>query len=640
MENVRKANEAEMKAYIDKRDNTRRPSLSRSNDHIHTHSIHSNDKNATKSLDTKSQTENVNNSYKSTHETNHLKAPRKRDSITRDISLVDFNNPNNVVAFDRAKEVTKEGWQQTKLAGNGAMRGLMEVENAFEILVLGAYYKYATTAFITFNSRVTESIAYQMLLSHDSMEINHAPNPHDIIWENVAIPKSQITLRSYITNVGVIIGSIFWSSLVNSVNVFASLLPIPKSQQLYASAVIMLVFLLGIPWVFDFVARYYEGMKLESEVQNSIMTRYFYYQLINVYVTVGFSGNNLWSQLITILERPQTFIDVVGGKLPDVSLFFCSLLIVKICAAIPLEMIRPWQLSTIHLMGSCMDRRTTTRRDLRTGAFYSWPMLYGWIYPQLMMVLMVMTAYAVISPLLMPLCVIFFTVAYLMYKYQLLYVYINDYQSGGFMWYAVFRYSLVVMIFGSFSVLGYLALQLGDPTKAGPFYFLVPLPFCIMYFGHYCNNKFKKSSMNLSYGFARELDHKYKERQAQGKRTPHDTFTKTLYRQPSLTEKAVYPEPYRNDGTYDLIRSQNTEEIIVMSDWGRSKKNRVGSISINVHELVDEGEECQPVLEQYFSELVLPLARQADEEEDRIRSSSSDFYDDHGPILPPTRARS
>jgi len=77
-----------------------------------------------------------------------------------------------------------------------------------------------------------------------------------------------------------------------------------------------------------------------------------------------------------------------------------------------------------------------------------------------------------------------------------------------------------------------------------------------------------------------------------------------------------------------------------MSDWGRSKKNRVGSISINVHELVDEGEECQPVLEQYFSELVLPLASQANEDEDRIRSSSGDFYDDHGPILPPTRSRS
>jgi hypothetical protein len=71
--------------------------------------------------------------------------------------------------------------------------------------------------------------------------------------------------------------------------------------------------------VFDFLARYYEGMKLESEIQNSIMTRYFYYQLINVYVTVGFSGNNLWSQLISIIGRPQTLVDVIGGSpLPDV----------------------------------------------------------------------------------------------------------------------------------------------------------------------------------------------------------------------------------------------------------------------------------------------------------------------------------
>ena len=66
--------------------------------------------------------------------------------------------------------------------------------------------------------------------------------------------------------------------------------------------------------MFDFLARYYEGMKLESEIQNSIMTRYFYYQLINVYVTVGFSGNNLWSQLISIIGRPQTLVDVIGGS--------------------------------------------------------------------------------------------------------------------------------------------------------------------------------------------------------------------------------------------------------------------------------------------------------------------------------------
>lgn len=356
--------------------------------------------------------------------------------------------------LQKAKSVSKEGWNQTQIAIGGASKAAIEIERTMEMLLMGAYYKYSSTAFVTFKSRVTESIAYQMLLSHDTMEISHAPNPHDIIWDNVAIPKSQITLRHYITNCAVIVGSIFWSSLVNSVNVFASFFPFARSMQQMTSAVVMLVFLLILPFIFDALARYYEGMKLESEIQNSIMTRYFYYQLINVYVTVGFSGSNLWFQIIETLQKPQSLVDIIGGRVPDVSLFFTNLIIVKVFTAIPLEMIRPWQLSTILLMGNCMDRRETTRRDLRTGAFYSWPMLYGWIYPQLMMVLMIMVTYSCITPLIMPFCVLFFAAAYLMYKYQLLYVYINDYQSGGFMWYAVFNRSLIALAFASIALVG------------------------------------------------------------------------------------------------------------------------------------------------------------------------------------------
>lgn len=201
------------------------------------------------------------------------------------------------LSIAKARVVTKQGWLQTRMAGAGAWYSLKELERAIEMVMLGAYYKYSSTAFVTFNSRITESIAQQMLLSHDAMEINHAPNPHDIIWDNVAIPKSQILMRKYITDIGVIIGSIFWSSLVNKVNDFAAFFPLPPSQQQLMSAVVMLVFLLILPFIFDYLARNYEGMKLESEVQNSIMTRYFYYQLINVYVTVGFSGTNIWEQV-------------------------------------------------------------------------------------------------------------------------------------------------------------------------------------------------------------------------------------------------------------------------------------------------------------------------------------------------------
>jgi hypothetical protein len=269
------------------------------------------------------------------------------------------------------------------------------------MIVLGAYYKYSSTAFVTFKSRMAETIAQQMLLTNDAMEINPAPHPNDIIWENVAIPKTQIIMRSYITQIGLTVGSIFWSTLVTKVNDIAKSMDLPENQQNFFSVIVLLVFLLMLPFIFDSLARFYVGMKLESEIQNAIMTWYFYYQLVNIYVTVGLGGIDIVDEIQMTLRNPQTFVDLLGGTIPSVSLYFCNLVIVKIFAAVPIEMLRPWQLSTILLMGNCMDRRKCTRRELRTGAFFAWPMLYGWIYPQLMMVLMIMVTYSCISPILM-----------------------------------------------------------------------------------------------------------------------------------------------------------------------------------------------------------------------------------------------
>lgn len=41
---------------------------------------------------------------------------------------------------------------------------------------------------------MAETIAHQMLLSNDNILITHSPNVNDIIWENVAIPKNQVTM--------------------------------------------------------------------------------------------------------------------------------------------------------------------------------------------------------------------------------------------------------------------------------------------------------------------------------------------------------------------------------------------------------------------------------------------------------------
>jgi hypothetical protein len=299
-------------------------------------------------------------------------------------------------------------------------------------------------------------------------------------------------MRHYITNVGLIIGSLFWSAFVNSINNLAVSFHLPLYLQSYFSVCILLGFLLFLPFIFDVLARNYECIKLESEIQNSIMTRYFYYQLVNIYVTVALSNLDIKEQLLDMIRDPRTFVVILGSTIPSVSVYFADLLIVKIFVAIPGEMLRPWQLATILSISYGMDRRKCTRRELRTGAFYSWPMLYGWVYPQLMIVEMIVLTYSVISPLLMPFAIVFYVFAYAMYKYQLLYVYVNEYQSGGFMFYAVFNRSMIALVFASIVMLAYFSVDLASSYHYGPFLFLLPLPVGIVYFWHYCDSLFKK----------------------------------------------------------------------------------------------------------------------------------------------------
>eukprot|EP01041_Mallomonas_annulata_P001199 gene1199-2331_t len=455
--------------------------------------------------------------------------------------------------------LAKSSIRSAAVAGKGALRGVLEATRTLEMITVGAYYKTSSTAFVTLKTRVANCSAHQMLLSHEyfRMNVTAAPNPRDIIWENVSIPIKQLKVRTNIANATLVVGALFWSSVVGFVNRLSNLDTLSQDWEWLHSysdsfaykllnqylAVVILVTLLSLlPIVFDIIARNYEGRKLESEIQNSIMARYFYYQLANVFVTITVGSLDLSQQIVQIISDPKQLVDILGGSLPGVSIYFANLIIVKIFASLPLELLRIWPLVSILCVKSCMDKKKCTRRDLRSGAFSDPPMLYGYIYPNQMMVLMIIVTYASIAPLLMPFGLVFFAFSYVMYKYQLLYVYINSYQSGGYMWYAVFNRSMVALMLGSLTLVGYLGLQLKNSLFSGPFYAIIPLPAFILYFWYYCDNKFKSPSENLSLEFAVELDRMNRTQ----KSSPMDSsFSPSLYRQPSLAEGLAAAEPYR-----------------------------------------------------------------------------------------------
>ena len=305
------------------------------------------------------------------------------------------------------EDLANAGISTAKIATKGALKGMLEATRTLELLTVGAYYKTSSTAFVTLTSRLAACSSSQMLLSHEhcTLKVSAAPNPKDIILENISIPQRQVSTRRSIADLTLFIGAIFWSFVVGFIATISNLESISKEHgwewiqyynktsvyiflNNYLALGLLLTLLAGLPAIFDVISRNYEGLKLESEIQNSIMTRYFYYQLANVFVSVGLGS--IAGSLHQILNRPSSIFRILGASVPSFSTYFANLLIVKTFTAVPIEMLRLWPLFEILSVKCCMDRKKCTRRELRTGAFADPPMLYGWIYPNLLMVLMIM----------------------------------------------------------------------------------------------------------------------------------------------------------------------------------------------------------------------------------------------------------
>ena len=363
---------------------------------------------------------------------------------------------------------------EAKLATSGALRGVLEATRTLELLTFGAYYKTSSSAFVTFKSRVTKCCSNQLLLSHDNyaLILESAPNPSDILWENVSLPKRQITIRTVIADSTIIVGALFWSIVVGFITTITNLEALSKRYiwlQAYSTTALfrllnnylafglLLGLLSALPLIFDWIARKYEGLKLESEIQNSIMSRLFLYQWANVYVSVGLGS--IASSINQIIASPSNILNIVGGSLPQFSIYFATLIATKTFTAVPLEMLRTWPFIEILSVQLCLNKKKCTRRELREGALADRPMLYGWMYPNILMVVMILFIYSTIAPFVTLFALVYFIFAYILYKYQILYVYVNKYQSGGYMFYSVFNKSMLSLLAGVFVLLCYLAIR-------------------------------------------------------------------------------------------------------------------------------------------------------------------------------------
>mmetsp|Transcript_413 Transcript_413/g.433 ORF Transcript_413/g.433 Transcript_413/m.433 type:complete len:231 (-) Transcript_413:386-1078(-) len=189
------------------------------------------------------------------------------------------------------------------------------------------------------------------------------------------------------------------------------------------------------------------------------------------------------------------------------------------------------------------SEQTLTQRELDQ-IYKKRNLHYGWEYPNQLLVIVICFTYSCISPVILPVGAVFFIASLLVYKYQVLFVYTPIYESGGIMFPSACNRTLVGLICGQVTLLGYTLIVQGYYQPLA----LLPLPMITLKMIDSFKKSYEDPSKHLSFERAMKLD-----RNA----TAHVDFSKTGYRQPVLLTGQAEPEPYRRQPSEAKIMNVN-----------------------------------------------------------------------------------
>jgi hypothetical protein len=276
--------------------------------------------------------------------------------------------------------------------------------------VIGA--TMSSTGFVTFHDLSSTTVAASAPLSVKTsvLDVKVAPEPRDIRWQNADVSRSSQKRREHCVNGILVLGVILWSFPLAAIQAFAKakyLVQVPGMEWIdtihggqftqfvngYLPVVALLCLILVLPVIFEYVAVNFEHRKTHSDVQASMLGRYFYYQLANVYVSV--TAGSIAKSLASIIDHPSSFLELLGESLPTMVGYFVALLVTKTLAGLPMIFLRFGALSRMLFLKTLSNEKKLTQREL-DAVYRLENVQYGWEFPTQLLVVVIVFTYAVI----------------------------------------------------------------------------------------------------------------------------------------------------------------------------------------------------------------------------------------------------
>lgn len=321
--------------------------------------------------------------------------------------------------------------------------------------------------FVTMRSFAGVAVATQVFhaATPGGMVAKVAPEPKDVFWPNLGVfpSRSRRTTRRVLANAIVALLLIFyvvpvtllsfvlseqavkakWPSMAKLCD--ESLFVNVSVQMLQPAGLIGLMLLLP---PFFLGLGFWEGHTSWSANTLSQLSRYYSFQITNVLLVTTVAGS-LLKCLQRILEHPKDTFQLLGESLPQVCAFFSCYIFIKAFLGLPLELCRgvtfvqEFAKRLIYPSSTDRDRRVAVLglRDFLNPGFFS----YGKFAAQDLLVVVLVMTYAVMAPVILVPGLLFFLFAQIVYRHQLLYVYLPLFDSGGLLWPRIYRRTLFAL---------------------------------------------------------------------------------------------------------------------------------------------------------------------------------------------------
>lgn len=442
-------------------------------------------------------------------------------------------------------------------------------------------------AFVSFRSQWGAAVCAQtQQTSNPTVWLTEwAPEPRDVYWPNLAIPFVSLSVRRLIMTVALFFLTFFFMipiALVQSLanlddieRVLPFLKPIIQRNSIksiiqgFLPGIALKIFLIFLPTILMTMSKI-EGYISLSGLDRRTASKYFLFLFVNVFLGSVITGT-AFQQLDTFIHQSANKIpETIGESIPMKATFFITYIMVDGWSGIAAEVLRLKPLVMFHIKNTFLVRTDQDREQ----AMDPGSLGFGTNEPRIQLYFLLGLVYATVTPILLPFIIAFFSLAYLVYRHQIINVYTQHYESGAQFWPDVQRRIIAALTVSQILLLGLLSTQKAEKST----FALLPLPVLTIWFQYVCKSRFEPAYI------------KFPLQEAMVKDTLQRANNPTLNLREYLKDAYVHPV-FRNGDMYELVAMDEEEKNpLLVATKRKSRMNTPVDSKFNSSSGTNEGE--------------------------------------------------